>query len=673
MLKLFWPAMFIMNRLQYTYKFLLISVLFLCPIVLLGYQLWNQLEQDIQVTSREKAGIQVIKALSELNVSANQYRDLMMAHRIDHTEETAQNISKTRTATREKLEQLLTTFKDSELLKSSQQEQLENAWKKSLNDSLGAALLLRDYMESYGALGSATESIIRDLAKNSGLNADPDETLNAEFSLYMENLRTLMQILTELRGYGDNTLNNNFVDSGTLSVIEPLYDSAQAVVDKTQAQFDKLNKAHPDPELNATIKRTVEQSGMILKAFNEQLIEGYGQKMTWQNFNKLATDNLRGLLDSEKAILDRAQHTIQQRLNMKENRRIGLIASLLALLAIITYLYLGLYITLRQSINGMVSSAARVADGDMTVQVDIVSQDEFSILIQNFNAMVEQMRDLIRSAQNSSHLTQQHSVEVQEMAEKNSELVRQQTEETRKITRAMEEMTAASSEVAREAEYTANAAQDADENARGGKTLIDSALSSFEDLTGRINASMHVVEKLAEHSRGVTSILAVIKGIAQQTNLLALNAAIEAARAGEQGRGFAVVADEVRSLAQRSHEATVEIDEVLGKIQTGVEEAVNTMKVSVDVTGSTVSTARSLGEKLDEILHGVTSISDRTQSISAASLQQNESVNHVRLSVQAIDSRAGEAANTAVNTLSSVSEMRHAISDLTEQLRRFKI
>ena len=673
MLKLFWPAMFIMNRLQYTYKFLLISVLFLCPIVLLGYQLWNQLEQDIQVTSREKAGIQVIKALSELNVSANQYRDLMMAQRIDHSEETAQSISKIRAATREKLEQLLTTFKDSELLKSAQQEQLENAWKKSLNDSLGAALLLRDYMESYGALGNTTESIIRDLAKSSGLNADPDETLNAEFSLYMENLRTLMQILTELRGYGDNTLNNNFVDSGTLSVIEPLYDSAQAVVDKTQAQFDKLNKAHPDSELNATIKRTVGQSGMILKAFNEQLIEGYGQKMTWQNFNKLATDNLGGLLDAEKAIMDRAQDTIQQRLTMKENRRIGLIASLLVLLAIITYLYLGLYITLRQNINGMVTSAARVADGDMTVQVDVVSQDEFSILIQNFNAMLEQMRDLIRSAQNSSDLTQQHSVEVQKMAEMNSELVRQQTEETRKITRAMEEMTAASSEVAREAEYTANAAQDADENARGGKTLIDSALSSFEDLTNRVNASMHVVEKLAEHSRGVTTILAVIKGIAQQTNLLALNAAIEAARAGEQGRGFAVVADEVRSLAQRSHEATVEIDEVLGKIQTGVEEAVNTMKVSVNVTGSTVSTARSLGEKLDEILHGVTSISDRTQSISAASLEQNESVNHVRLSVQAIDSRADEAANAAVSTLNSVGEMRHAISDLTEQLRRFKI
>src|SRR5690606_12286604 len=187
-------------------------------------------------------------------------------------------------------------------------------------------------------------------------------------------------------------------------------------------------------------------------------------------------------------------------------------------------------------------------------------------------------------------------------------------------------------------------------------------VASFEDLTDRINASMQVVERLEEHSRGVTTILAVTKGIAQQTNLLALNAAIEAARAGEQGRGFAVVADEVRTLAQRSQEATEEIDGVLGKIQSGVEEAVSTMKVSVDVTGTSVNTARALSEKLDEILSGVTSISDRTQSISAASLEQTESVNHVRLSVQAIDARAGDAANAATNTLQSVSEMRQDIT-----------
>src|SRR5690606_19318203 len=249
------------------------------------------------------------------------------------------------------------------------------------------------------------------------------------------------------------------------------------------------------------------------------------------------TTNMSALRKAEQGILDRTLHKVEQRLHAKEQNRIGLVVSLLVLLGVISYLYLGLYVTLRKSISSMVDSAAKVANGDMTVQVDNISHDEFSVLITNFNRMIEQMRGLIRSAQSSSDQTQQHAEHVQELAEMNSELVRQQTEETRKITRAMEEMTSASEDVAREAEFTASAAQDADDNARGGQALVTNAVASFEDLTDRINASMQVVERLAEHSRGVTTILAVIKGIAQQTNLLALNAAIEAARAGEQGRG----------------------------------------------------------------------------------------------------------------------------------------
>ena len=184
---------------------------------------------------------------------------------------------------------------------------------------------------------------------------------------------------------------------------------------------------------------------------------------------------------------------------------------------------------------------------------------------------------------------------------------------------------------------------------------------------------MQVVERLAEQSRGVTDILSVIKSIAEQTNLLALNAAIEAARAGEQGRGFAVVADEVRSLAQRSHEATVEIDDVLGKIQSGVQEAVTSMQVSVDVTEHSVSTANNLTEKLEEILHGVSAINSRTQSISATTLQQTESVNHVLSSIQAINARAKEAASATENSQHSSEEMLVSLHELVEKLSRFKV
>lgn len=673
MLRLFGPATFIMNRLPYTYKFLLISVLFVSPIVLLSYQLWNQLESDIRTTSKEVDGIRIINRLSDLALASNQYRDIMMAHQYDRSEPTVQLVMRARAEMRDKLEQLLAESEHNELFKPAYAEALQLAWKKSLDDNLGAGLLIRDYMASFGALGIEIESLVLEIAKFSGLTAESDPLLGAEIALYFENLRVLQRDIGRLRGYGNNTLNTAFLDSATLTEVETLYNQTRNTLTSAQEAFARISKIRPDHPLTDTINSLTQQTENVLAAVNEQLIEGYSDKLKWQDFNSLINENMSALQQGERAIMDAALDSVTARLNDMESNRIGLIASLLVLLALITYLYLGLYITLRRNIGNMVDGASKVANGDMTVHVDNLSRDEFSVLINNFNSMLDQMRSLIRSAQSSSDLTRGHAEHVQELAELNSDLVRQQTEETRKITRAMAEMSAASEDVSREAEFTASAAQDADDNARGGKTLVNNAVRSFEDLTQRINASMQVVERLAEHSRGVTTILAVIKGIAQQTNLLALNAAIEAARAGEQGRGFAVVADEVRTLAQRSQEATEEIDAVLGKIQSGVEEAVSAMKISVDVTGTSVSTARSLSDKLDEILQGVTSITGRTQSISAASLEQTESVNHVCLSVQAIDARAVDAADAAANTLGSVSEMRQAVAELTEQLQRFKI
>jgi len=170
----------------------------------------------------------------------------------------------------------------------------------------------------------------------------------------------------------------------------------------------------------------------------------------------------------------------------------------------------------------------------------------------------------------------------------------------------------------------------------------------------------------------VTDILTVIRNIAEQTNLLALNAAIEAARAGEQGRGFAVVADEVRTLAQRSQEATEDINQVLGKIQAGVQEAVNAMELSGEVTARSVNTANDLTAKLEEILQGVSHISARTQSISAASLQQTQTVSQVLASIKSINGRSQEAASGADDTQQSSQQMLSALEQMLAQLSRFR-
>ncbi|MEM7290450.1 MAG: methyl-accepting chemotaxis protein [Pseudomonadota bacterium] len=672
-MKILWLATFVMNRLTYNYKFMVISVLFLCPILLLSTQLWNQLEQDLQVTATEAKGVNVIKELSLLNSKAAQLRDVLMAYNYDRSQATTSKVVQLRNETSELLDGINQQYQDSNLVKPTQLERLQQAKKQAYNEDLGSQIMLREYMTSYGSLVNEVEAIALEIAKNSGLANDTDDNLSVEIGVYLEDVRPLLSQLTKLRGYGNNTLNTPFMDSATFTEVDATYFNTQNAFEDFKSAIEKVRKIHPEATIVAAAPSTIEAVDKLLFLFNDQVVEAISERQTWQQYNESASQLITTALALENVVLDRALTIIQKRHRAKEQNRMVLVASLLALLAVITYLYLGLYFSLSESVSNMVSSARRVADGDMTVEVENRTRDEFATLIENFNDMVIQMRQLIRASRDSSDTVSQHAGQVKILADQNTAIVRLQTEETTKIRHAMEEMSSAAEEVARETEFTAGAAEDANENAREGQQLVVDAVKSFEALTSNIHGSMQVVEKLAEQSRGVTDILTVIKGIAEQTNLLALNAAIEAARAGEQGRGFAVVADEVRTLAQRSHEATVEIDDVLGKIQAGVQEAVHSMQASVDVTEHSVSTANRLTEKLEEILQGVTNINARAQSISAATLEQTESVNHVLASIQAINSRANEASDAAENTQHSSEEMLMSLNELVERLARFRV
>lgn len=672
-MKILWLATFIMNRLTYNYKFMLISILFICPILLLSTQLWNQMERDLQITATEVKGVNAINELNTLSAKAAELRDVMMAYNYDRSEQTASKIYRLRNETTQLLDVFTQRYQGSNLIKPTFLERLAQAKKQAFNEDLGAQIMLREYMTSYGSLVNEIDAIVFEIAKASGLANDTDPKLATEMGIYFETVRPLLTQLGKLRGYGNNTLNTPYLDSATFTEVDASFFNTQTLFGEFKETIEKIRSQNTENPLLSEAPLFIDAVDKLLFQFNDQVVEAISERQTWQQYNAIASKLIASSQEFENGILKRALDVVQSRLDDKEFNRVIMLSSLLALLCVITYLYLGLYVTLSSSIKNMVSNTRKVADGDMTVEVENSTRDEFATLIGNFNGMVKQMNQLIKASRESSDTVTSHAQHVKALADTNTDIVRLQTEETSKISHAMEEMSAAAEEVARETEFTAGAAQDADESAREGQQLVVDAVKSFQSLTGNIHGSMQVVERLAEQSRGVTDILSVIKSIAEQTNLLALNAAIEAARAGEQGRGFAVVADEVRSLAQRSHEATVEIDDVLGKIQSGVQEAVTSMQVSVDVTEHSVSTANNLTEKLEEILHGVSAINSRTQSISATTLQQTESVNHVLSSIQAINARAKEAASATENSQHSSEEMLVSLHELVEKLSRFKV
>lgn len=675
--KFLWLALFIMNRLNYPTKFALISILFLCPIALLSVGLWNQLEKDIQTTADERQGIQIIRKLSALQVEADKARLTLMLNDAYPNDEIKQlnNGQKTRVsnslqALREYVEE-----SDQQLLTEPMLQRLEATWQNIADKRLGAQyVLIREYFDVYGSLSAEIEFTINKIAKTSGLATDFTPAVESRYTLLVDTVYSQADIFKKLHTYGLYGLNAAYLDTQVFDIVDAAFSTSTGSQEAIKSRFSGFIEAQaPSEKLSRLLHEGLQEIDSLIQTYDNQLITGYGERLTWQQFNSKAQALDTVLREIEAQILTDIEQVIQVRLDEKEQNRIMLVVSLCALLAIIAYLYFGLYYSMKTSVNQLVEGARLMADGDMRVNVAVQSRDEVAELVKNFNLMSDHIRSLIKIVTENTESTAKNATHVQSLANTSSQFIRDQLQETNKISVAMEQMAASAEEVSKEAELTAAAAGEADDVAREGQVLVTNALASFDQLTQSMNESKNVVADLAEQSRGATTILEAIKGIAAQTNLLALNAAIEASRAGDQGRGFAVVADEVRTLAQRSHEATLEIDNILGSIQAGVNEAVNSMDASVAVTNSSVETARSLGQQLEEILNKVTMISGRTQSISATTSEQSQAVIHVKESIRSIDDKASESANSADNTVASTKQMNDAVEHLKEQLKRFQV
>lgn len=309
---------------------------------------------------------------------------------------------------------------------------------------------------------------------------------------------------------------------------------------------------------------------------------------------------------------------------------------------------------------------------DLTVRVDIDQNDEIGNVAHAFQAMVNRFRDILSDVRETSAHLQQSAQQLANNTEQTREGASLQMRETDQVATATTEMTHAIEEVSRNAHQAADAATKANRETESGNKVLDEALASINSLANRMDTAGTVIKRVETDSASIGSVLDVIRGIAEQTNLLALNAAIEAARAGEQGRGFAVVADEVRSLAQRTQESTQEIQGMIERLQAGAREAVRSMADGTDEMQRTMAQAARAGESLAAIKQAVALINDMNTQIASATEQQMAvsqeiSRNVVNISdvakssahsVQQVDKTSRELNDTATRLAGLVNEFR---------------
>ena len=438
-------------------------------------------------------------------------------------------------------------------------------------------------------------------------------------------------------------------------------EQAQEREQEFLALFDKWSDTTQEIERQRSEGGRIGRSTAIDMSFNEGVTKFDAMRQV--------IDELTDLVQKDAAAAGANAHTTT------DNNQIIQAATLAVGLLVCALVAFFFPILITRPLNRVISAIEDLAggEGDLTLRVNVDSKDELGHLSASLNQFLEKLHDLIRRAATTSSQVREASNQMLQLNSQSQEMIGSQHSSTDMVATAINEMAATVQEVAQSASSAADEARQADADARTGSERVNSSLISIRDLAQDVGRAAEVIHKLETEAEGVGSVLDVIRGIAEQTNLLALNAAIEAARAGEQGRGFAVVADEVRTLASRTQQSTTEIQGMIEKLQCGARNAVSVMDAGREKAQASVERAESAGSSLIEITKAVASISSMNTQIASAAEEQSvvtAEINRNITEISVISDRNSQVSSEAAQASTVLSEYA---GELDRIVQNFKI
>lgn len=676
---IFSPAMVLMDRLKYPVKFILIFAIILIPLLVLSVLLIKSINNDVTFLGKERIGLTYIKAVRQPLQQVQQHSGMTVAYLTGSVQFKPRIMAERKDVDKALAKLVAVDKKLGGIMETKGMvAKILNEWNSIKANSL--KMKPAEAIKAHTVMINNMLSLIGHVADSSEITLDPKLDSYYMGAALVVNLPKLFKNMGLARALGSSVAAKGPYTPGQLT---PKAHTRLAVLaNNIDNNFSDLKSGmdsafNTNPEVAKQLKSEVDANNQavegMLTLIKDKLLNANVITTNSNDVFKNSSQAINGSYKLFDHILPVLDSLFVQRINAAKSTRLLAIIVVAVVIFLVAYLFIGLYFAVVRSIQQIGAATEQLSDGDLTAHANLSARDEMSDIANHFNAMSEKFAALIQQVMSATTQLATASEEVSSVAQDSAKNINMQRSETDQVATAINEMSATVQEVANNASSAAGAASNADNEAKGGKEVVQNTSNVIAELANEIENAANVIQSVEKDSEAIGAVLDVIKGVSEQTNLLALNAAIEAARAGEQGRGFAVVADEVRTLASRTQESTQEIEQMISKLQTGSRSAVEVMNKSREQAQSGAEQAKDAASALEAITRAVETITEMNTHIASAAEEQSSVADEINRNVTRISEISEQTSAGADQTTASSHELAKLANDLQNLVGQFKI
>ncbi|WP_139463710.1 methyl-accepting chemotaxis protein [Aeromonas veronii] len=657
---IFNPAIRLGNQLSFKYKFLLWSCLMLLPLAYSMTNLLGRLQDDNVQANRELAGVVNLTPVPAIEQALLTHRNLVTRHAYEVDPVGDDQVK----AAAQAVDQSLQAFADTRQNNPSF-EVIQQGW-AALQSEAGKLEVEQSNLR-YDKLLTEVRHLYKHITASSSLIQDPALGTYYMVILASERLPQLRDLLAQVRDRAATIADFGLFQAEGYSGLRFRLDLISATLQELEADLTLLYQIEP------AYRAELGQQTDALIQLVRQGVETMENKMMKDQLVQLSTKEVQALGDKMDEAITALAGQVRQRLEADLHQRLAanqrhfwwVTAPLTVSLLLYLYLMIGAYLSLRDTVGRVRDIAARVNAQDLSQHIEIVGQDELAAISRDYNVTLETLRTLMLRVRENGVTVVESATEIEARTCRSQEVIADQQGETHQVATAIKELAATSQDMAGNALQAARMTQEAQNVVGQGEDVVERTIKAIDHINREVLRTADTIGQLEQQCCQIGGVISVIRGIAEQTNLLALNAAIEAARAGEQGRGFAVVADEVRSLANRTQGATVEIQQMIEQLQSGARASVTAMSAASHEAQEGVGLAQEAKQAFGAITEKVDRMVDTNAIIASAIEQQGAVVNEIERNVVRISDGSDEALQVA----NAARDAARQIHQLTEQLR----